>query len=92
MTESLESIHEQLTKISGAVGHVQGITEGTAEQVNRINDRIVHVDNRLRQHIFDDDVLFRKVFARLSFWRGGLYVLVLAATLAACYFSGAGVP
>ena len=91
MAESLDSIHEQLTEISGALGHVGGITEGIADDVKRINGRISHVDNRLEQHVFDDGVMFRRVFARLSFWRGGLYVLVLAATLAAGFFSGVGV-
>ena len=88
MAESLDSINEQLTSISKGLGRVEGTTTGIATEVKRINGRVGTVDLKLQQHISDDSVMFGKVFARLSFWRGGLYVLILAAGMVASFFSG----
>ncbi len=88
MAESLDSIHEQLTTISGKLGRVQGITEGIAEKVERINGRINHVENDLKQHKSDDNVMFSRINAKLSFWRGSLYLAVLVFVAAAGLFSG----
>ncbi len=88
MAESLDSIHEQLTTISGKLGRVQGITEGIAEKVERINGRINHVENELKQHASDDSVIFSRIFAKLSFWRGVQYLAVVVLGAAAGLFSG----
>ncbi len=88
MGESLDSIHEQLTSISQGLGRVEGTTEATAEDVKRINGQVGHVDLKLQQHIHDDSVMFGRVFARLSFLRGGIVVAGIVLGVVAGLFSG----
>ena len=88
MAESLDSIHEQLTSISGALGRVEGTTKATATDVRRISTGLETVKEDLTGHIADDTSNFIKVFNRLAFWRGGIAVIVVVLGVVAGLFSG----